>query len=124
MTAIDRTAYPRFKEPYTNLELRNLYAPTPEEIIFAQDTANSDSQRLTLLVWLKCCQSLGYIPRLKTIPTQVVQYVRTAAGLKPDTSLTWARTNLTRSRQAVRAFLDIRRYGGILEAVWTSFNPS
>jgi hypothetical protein len=36
--------------------------------------------------------------------------VRTAAGLKPDTSLTWARTNLTRSRQTVRAFLDIRRY--------------
>jgi hypothetical protein len=62
MTAIDRTAYPRFKESYTGTELHNLYTPTPEEIFFAHDVANSDSQRLTLLVWLKCCQSLGYNP--------------------------------------------------------------
>lgn len=110
MTSLDRTAYPQFKEPYTGSELRNLYTPTPEEIIFVHSVANSDSQKLTLLVWLKCSQSLGYIPRLKTIPAQVIQYVRAAVGLEPDTSLTWARTNLTRSRQAVRAFLNIRRY--------------
>jgi hypothetical protein len=36
--------------------------------------------------------------------------VRTAAGLKPDVSLTFAHSNLIRSRQAVRTFLDIRRY--------------
>ena len=76
MTSQDRTAYPQFKEPYTISELRNLYTPTPEEIIFVHNIANSDSQKLTLLVWLKCCQSLGYIPRLKTIPAQVVQHVQ------------------------------------------------
>jgi hypothetical protein len=68
MTALDRTAYPQFKEPYTSAELRNLYTPTLEEITFVQNAANSNSQKLTLLVWLKCCQSLGYIPRLQTIP--------------------------------------------------------
>lgn len=133
MTAIDRTAYPRFKEPYTSLELHNLYTPTPEEITFVHDAVNSDSQKLTLLILLKCCQSLGYIPRLKTIPAQVVQHVRAAAGLKPDVSLTFAHSNLIRSRQAVRTFLEIRRYtqGGrelvttaVTEAAQTTSDPA
>ncbi len=133
MTAIDRTAYPRFKEPYTNLELRNLYTPTPEEIIFVHDAVNSDSQKLTLLILLKCCQSLGYIPRLKTISAQVVEHVQAAAGLKPDISLTFAHSNLIRSRQAVRTFLEIRRYtqGGrelvttaVTEAAQTTSDPA
>jgi TnpA family transposase len=133
MTALDRTAYPQFKEPYTSAELRNLYTPTLEEITFVQNAANSNSQKLTLLVWLKCCQSLGYIPRLQTIPAQVVQHVRAAADLQPEVSLTWARTNLTRSRQIIHAFLDIRRYaqGGrelvtraVTEAAHTMSDPA
>lgn len=85
------------------------------------------------MVWLKCCQSLGYIPRLKTIPTQVVQHVRRAAGLQPDVTLTFAHSNLIRSRQAVRTFLDIRRYtqGGremvttaVTEAAQTTSDPA
>ena len=122
MTALDRTAYPRFKEPYTATELNNLYTPTREEITFVKGSRTySDSQKLTALVLLKCCQSLGYIPRMKTIPVQVVQHLRTHLGLQPDVPLTFAHTNLTRARQAIRAYLAVRRYSqGGLELVATA----
>lgn len=110
MTALDRTAYPRFKEPYTTTELDRLYTPTAEETIFVRESAYSDSQQLTMLVLLKCYQSLGYIPPMKTIPAQVVQHLRSYLGLQPDVLLTFARTNLTRDRQTIRAYLAVRRY--------------
>lgn len=84
MTAIDRTAYPHFKESYSAPELHALFIPTPDEMTLINNTANSDTQKLTLLVLLKCCQSLGYIPRMKAIPEQVVQHIRTYLGLPPD----------------------------------------
>lgn len=133
MTALDRTAYPRFKEPYTTTELDRLYTPTADEIIFVRESAYSDSQQLTMLVLLKCCQSLGYIPRLKTIPAQVGQHLRSYLGLQPDVPLTFARTNLTRDRQAIRAYLAVRRYsqGGrelvtsaVTEAAQTKSDPA
>ncbi len=94
---------------------------------------NSDAQKLTLLVLMKCCQSLGYIPRMKTIPEQVVQHIRAYLGLQPDVSLTFARANLVRCRRIIRTHLDIRRYaqGGrefietaVTEAAQTMSDPA
>jgi hypothetical protein len=81
-----------------------------------------------MLVLLKYCQSLGYIPRMKTIPDQVVQYIRVYIGLPPEVSLTFARANLVRCRRVIRDYLDIHRYsqGGwafIETAVPTSLRP-
>jgi hypothetical protein len=133
MTAIDRTAYPRFKETYTAQELHALYTPTPEEIELINNAANSDAQKLTMLVLLKCCQSLGHIPRMKTIPDQVVQHIQAYLDLSPEVSLTSARANLVRCRRVIRAYLDIHRYsqGGreliemaVTEAAQTMSDPA
>jgi hypothetical protein len=90
MTAIDRTAYPRFKETYSAPELHSLFIPTPDEMTLVNKAANSDTQKLTLLILLKCCQSMGYIPHMKTIPEQVVQHIHAYLGLQPNVSLTFA----------------------------------
>ncbi len=133
MTAIDRTAYPRFKESYSASELHTLFIPTPDEMTLVNKSANSNTQKLTLLVLLKCCQSLGYIPRMKVIPEQVVQHIRAYLGLRPDVSLTFARANLVRCRRIIRTYLDIRRYsqGGqefiqtaVTEAAQTMSDPA
>lgn len=133
MTAIDRTAYPRFKESYSASELHILFIPTSDEMTLVNKATNSDTQKLTLLVLLKCCQSLGYIPHMKTLPEQVVQHIRAYLGLRPDVSLTFARSNLVRCRRIIRTYLDIRRYsqGGqefvdtaVTEAAQTMSDPA
>ena len=50
MTAIERTAYPRFKQSLTQRELEEFYAPTEAEVVFvhlspfdAQHPCDADS---------------------------------------------------------------------------------
>jgi len=50
MTAIERTAYPRFKQQPTCSELAEFYTPTPEEMAFAQSQSVSKIGRLRILV--------------------------------------------------------------------------
>ncbi len=102
-------------------------------MILVNKAANSDTQKLALLVLLKCCQSLDYIPHMKAIPEQVVQHIRAYIGLQSDVSLTFARANLVRCRRIIRTYPDIRRYsrGGrefietaVIEAAQTMSNPA
>jgi hypothetical protein len=71
LTSIDRTAYPRFKRSISAQELRQAYSPSLEEMEWARGLTDTDDHLLSLVVWLKCCQRLGYFPSLAEIPVQI-----------------------------------------------------
>lgn len=81
MASIERTAYPRFKKRPTSKELRDVYSPTPEENQFAHKVARGPVSVLSLIVMLKSFQRLGYIPRPKDIPIEIVTHIRTCLNL-------------------------------------------
>ena len=81
MTAIDRTAYPRFKRVFTAHELSAIYTPTAQDIKFATRATRTSQMRCNLLVLLKCFQRLGYFPALDTIPEALISHVRSCLGV-------------------------------------------
>lgn len=110
MTALDRTAYPRFKRRINAHELQVAYTPTPDEIAFAHRVTRSTAHRFLLLVQLKVFQCLGHFPSLAAIPPLIVAHIRTHLGL-PD-SLPLAYTHdLTRHRHRhlIRDYLGVQR---------------
>ena len=76
MTAIERTAYPRFKSFANVKELAQLYTPSAEEITFAKSQVKSKRGLLRFLVMLKSFQRLGYNPQTEEIPASVVGHIR------------------------------------------------
>ena len=70
MTAIERTAYPRFaKGRYRKQQLR-LYEPMLEEINYMSScNIRTDQQRLNFMVQLKTFQQFYYFPSLKEVPS-------------------------------------------------------
>ena len=61
MTAIERTAYPRFKRRPSAQELADVYTPTADELTFLRTRARGASPTLTLAVLLKAFARLGYL---------------------------------------------------------------
>lgn len=55
---------------------------------WAREMTDSDETRLSLMVWLKCCQRLGRFPRLAEIPAQVIEHVRNELGLPEQVGMT------------------------------------
>jgi TnpA family transposase len=111
MTAIERTAYPRFKQSFTEQELATFYTPTEEEIAFVNETASGKLQRLTLMTLLKSFQKLGYLPQWTQIPEAIKEHIAFHAGGAPRRKLSKvASTTRSRYRQAIRAYLHIRPY--------------
>jgi hypothetical protein len=113
MTAVDRTAYPRFKRTYSARELSEIYTPTPDEIQFATTTARSDRLRFNLLVLLKCFQRLGSFPALDEIPEVLITHIRTSMGLGPAQAAFGYDTprTLYRHHKLIRAYLRVTPYG-------------
>lgn len=64
MTAIERTAYPRFKTTLTEQELDEFYTLTDEEKAMVHRKAAGQKQQLPLAILLKGFQKLGYLPRV------------------------------------------------------------
>ncbi len=87
MASIDRTAYPRFKRGISERELRAAYSPSLDEMEWARGLTDTDDHLLSLVVWLKCCQRLGYFPKLTEIPVPVAGHVRDELGLHEDTQI-------------------------------------
>ena len=111
MASIERTAYPRFRQNLTDAEWSRLYQPNASERNFARRCARGDSQRLTLLVLLKCHQYLGYLPALKDIPKQVIGYVREQLDMPQDMTIAYeAERSRYRHYQQIRDFLKIQAY--------------
>lgn len=76
MASIERTAYPQFKRNPVVRELVAAYTPTEADIAFVSSNARQLAHRLTLAVFLKCFQRLGYFPSFDEIPSFVTQYDR------------------------------------------------
>lgn len=108
MASIDKTAYPRFKRTISERELREAYSPTLEETDWAREMTDTDENRLSLMVWLKCCQRLGRFPRLAEIPPQVISHVRDELGLTEDVGMAVVAERTGRNHKAlVRARLGL-----------------
>ena len=120
MTAIERTAYPRFKRNPTRRELEEVYSPTSDEVDWATATAREDVHRLHLLLWLKSFQRLGYFPDLAEIPAPVVNQIRSCLSSLPELQVDSSvqpgygqdRT-LYRHQQAVRDYLQVQTFGDV-----------
>lgn len=112
MTAIDRTAYPRFKTSWTEQELMGLYTLADEERSFVEQYAGSHWQRLLLAISLKSFQHLGYLPRLSQVPQQVKEYVSLQLHLSAHRNVPDLRSaTRKRYRKLIRDYLGIRAYG-------------
>src|SRR5579883_251559 len=81
MTAVERTAYPRFKTHPSAQELATLYTPTAEEVKFVQSQARTKSGVLRLMVMLKAFQQIGYFPHPEFVPVPVITHLRACLKL-------------------------------------------
>ena len=81
MTALNRTAYPYFKQAPDPDELAELYTPTAAELALAKKRVNLVPNRLSFLVLLKSFQRLGYFPHPEVIPEGVITHIREQLGL-------------------------------------------
>jgi TnpA family transposase len=111
MTAIERTAYPRFKRRPSAQELADVYTPTADEVTFLRATARGAAPTLTLAVLLKAFARLGHSPRLQDVPFAVVAHVRSCLRLPPGAALDVTPRTLYKHHAAIRAFLRVRPWG-------------
>lgn len=111
MTAIERTAYPRFRRTFTPEELAAIYTPTLEERAFATVTARGEGSILSLLVLLKAFQRLGYFPPPETVPAAVVGHLRQCLSVDLSLPAVAPLRSRYRHQQAIRAWLRITPWG-------------
>ena len=110
MTAIERTAYPRFKSSFTPEELEHFYQPTEAETSFVFQRVKSEKQQLTLMVLLKGFQKLGRLPQTKDIPKIVKRYIAEQMGLTWDETIEIPRMTRSRYRKIIYQHLGIKAY--------------
>ena len=87
MTALERTAYPRFKRRPTAKELAEIYTPRREDLVFVRSVARGAAPTLTAMVPLKSFERLGYMPRLRDVPFAIIGHIRSCLRLPSDTAL-------------------------------------
>jgi len=87
MTAIERTAYPRFTRAPSVKELREIYTPTPGDVAFVATHARGPSQKFALMILLKVYQRLDYFPDPATIPGAVISHIGIWQGFLPETAI-------------------------------------
>ena len=75
MTAIERTAYPRFKRSLTAKDLAEVYTPTPGERFLALRSTKGSVAELGFLVLLKTYQRLGRFIPLGEVPAPIIEYI-------------------------------------------------
>ncbi len=111
MAAIERTAYPRFKQSLTQRELDEFYTPTEEEVTFVNQAATGRQQQLALLILLKSFQKLGYLPQLRQVPEQIqIHIAHTMGWLLPPAPRPVPPRTRSRYRRAIHAYLEIKPY--------------
>lgn len=111
MTAIERTAYPQFKDRPTRKTLTELYTPTPSEIRFARANTRNPSNFLSLVVLLKSFQRLGYFPAPSDIPPAIIGHLKSCLNVGKRIELTPSTTSLNRFQQLIRTYLKVQPYG-------------
>jgi len=134
MTAIERTAYPRFKRSLSAKDLAEIYTPSAQDYAFVCQAARKPQLRLNLMVLLKVFQRLGYFPRLSDVPAIAVQHIQAAMHLNPALTLHYPSSRTMRAHhQAIRAYLQVIPSGrqtrhlaatAIYDAAQTMDNPA
>ena len=116
MASIERTAYPQFKRNPVVRELIAAYTPTEPEIAFVSAQARQPSSRLTLAVYLKCFQRLGYFPAFDEVPAAVIRHIRTELQYRVQVKPAPVAPNKRyRYYQRIRDYLQVRAFdrGGL-----------
>src|ERR1017187_652218 len=110
MASIERTAYPRFPRVLTTLDLQRFFSPEPQELEWAASPARGTTQRLALMVQLKCFQYLHHFAAVDQIPPEVVEHIAACMGMAPQREITYpkAHRSLYRHHEAVRELLGVR----------------
>ena len=111
MTAVERTAYPRFKSHLSAQELTHLYTPTLEEVKFVESQTRSKSGALRMMVLLKSFQRLGYFPHSEFVPVSVINHLRSYLKLNSWVSAVPTLPTRYRYQQAIREYLGVKPYG-------------
>ncbi|MFE8070009.1 DUF4158 domain-containing protein, partial [Marinobacteraceae bacterium S3BR75-40.1] len=111
MSAVQETAYPRFRTEISQHELDTVYTPTADERRWARQ-AKQPLQRFFLLLHLKAFQKLGYFMPSETLPVDLVRHVGHCLGLKKPPSKTQLK-QYDRSGARNRHVGWIREYLGI-----------
>jgi hypothetical protein len=134
VTAIDRTAYPRFKRVLPARELAEAFTPTVAEVAWAREKTQSDQHLLALVVWLKSYQRLGHFPKLDEVPAAVVEHVRGLLDLSGEVTAEHDADRTAKwHRGLVRSFMGVKYDSGkaraiaeeaIRRAVTTKDNPA
>lgn len=114
MTAIERTAYPRFKRILTARDLEEVYTPTPQERFLALRSTKGTVAEAGFLVLLKTHQRLGRLIPFHEVPIAILNHITkivdpnlTASDLETyDTSGT-----KQRHIPLVRAAQQLKPYG-------------
>ena len=75
MTAIERTAYPRFKRNLTAKDLAEVYTPTPAERFLAARSTKGSVAEVGFLVLLKTYQRLGRFAPLSEVPSSIIDHI-------------------------------------------------
>jgi Domain of unknown function (DUF4158) len=110
MTAIERTAYPRFKSQATVKELTELYTPSASELAFAQTQVKSKRGLLRWLVMLKSFQRLGYFPPSAAVPPKVIGHIRACLNLSANVCHIPPDRSRYYYAEAIRAYLGVNPY--------------
>ncbi len=120
MTAIERTAYPRFKRTSNTKELTTVYTPTPQEIQLAQSQVRGAVPLLSFLVLLKAFQRLGYFPPLQDVPTAIINYIRSVLKLNPDVLPFLTPTTVYKYHKVIRRHCKVMVYDQQAQQVLTN----
>lgn len=83
MASLERTAYPRFARVITARDLAQQYAPDENEV--GRVSTRSRTGRFGPLVLLKTFQQLHYFPEIGSVPSEIVDHIRSVLRLPPDT---------------------------------------
>jgi len=110
LTAIERTAYPRFKQTFTEQELDQFYILTNEEKKLVHAKASGEKQQLALAVLLKGYQKLGFLPRVDEVPKQIRHHIAAQLTL-PKEAANVPDASRKRYRRTIRAYLRVKPYG-------------
>jgi TnpA family transposase len=111
MANLERTAYPRFARVITARDLAQQYTPDENEVGWV--SARSRTGRLGLLVLLKTFQQLHYFPEIESVPSEIVDHIRSVLRLPPDTAFDYRESRtLYRHCAEIRSYLGIQQYYG------------
>jgi hypothetical protein len=110
MTVIERTAYPRFKQHPSVLELAELYTPTSEEIKFVKSRIKSHAGLLSFMVMLKSFQRLGSFPHPELVPAAIINHLRSCLKLHKWVKPIPSKRSLQHYQQAIREYLGVKPY--------------